>query len=668
MAQTWQAQRAGRMAADFRRSLAPIGSVNANERFEYEGADYRRMFVMPTEGLAATLVTTRELLVLACPFPEVQARTVKVALRELERSAGRLEPGMVIVLHDDPGGDGRLREWGKEQGLTVLPVLAAPRMPGASEIEAALCSGLYSYDPFDLAGPVRSAHQFYGRAEVPDLARRLRSGHIQSIFGIRKIGKTSVLHRLLQETADFHGVACAFVDCSDDSLSALSAGRLLFSIAGAVDGALNPSGSRYADVLPLETDVGIDEAGRILLQRLADASTPLLLAFDEIDYISPSSPVADHWRTDFNTFFRALRRVYQECARRQIPFSIVVAGVSSRWFSVDQIEGTENSALALVPESYLPPFTRRQSVEMIKALGRAAGLGLGDKAADLIAETCSDIPFWMRRAGSFINSCYSKEDRPVKVGVPEAKQLCIEFVEVEGGQLAYSSFAHLFRIYPELGPAAVECLLRSEPEVPQPTLSTLGRYGILGSGTKPSGPMVEAGLQIWQAEQSRELQPPVVERVTGHSAVAAGSSSAAGEEQWAELLSEVSKYRNVLERKVRDFLLAVLRADALGRQDGKKPADLVLQALPAERRATLQGKSLTAIVTSLYWTDLAAIIKKNWSMFDRFFGDRTKLELQFDIVNDRPDAHAKEIDGAELALQRRAMNWIEASIDRSGYT
>lgn len=656
------------MSTEFRRSLAPIGAVNLNEAFDFEGADYRRLFIMPGEALATTLVTTREILVLACPFPEVQARTVRVAVRELDRSAGRLEPGMVIILHDDADGDDRLREWGKEQGLTILPVLASPRMPGAADIEAALCSGLYSYDPFDLAGPVRTAHQFYGRSEVPDLARRLRSGHIQSIFGIRKIGKTSVLHRLLQEAADFHGVACTFVDCSDDSLSGLSASRLLFSIACAVGEALEQNEQRYTDVVPLDSDMGVDEAGRLLQQRLSATSQPLLLAFDEVDYISPSSPVAEHWKVEFNTFFRALRRVYQECARRQIPFSVVVAGVSSRWFSAYQIEGTENSALALVPENYLPPFERRQSIEMIKALGRAAGLGLGDKAADLIAATCSDIPFWMRRAGSYINSCFPKENRPVKVGLLETKELCTEFVEVEGGQLAYSSFAHLFRIYPELGPAATECLLRNEPDVAQATLSTLGRYGILGAGTRASGPMVEAGLRIWQAEQAREQYHPVgAERPVGPAAVAAGSTSAAGEEQWAELLSEVSQYRNVLERKVRDFVLAVFRADSLVRQDGKKPPELILAAVPAERRPALAGKPLANLVRCLYWSDLAAIIRKHWSMFDRYFGDRTKLELQFDIVNDRPDAHAKEIDGADLALQRRAMNWIEASIDRSGF-
>jgi hypothetical protein len=68
----------------------------------------------------------------------------------------------------------------------------------------------------------------------------------------------------------------------------------------------------------------------------------------------------------------------------------------------------------------------------------------------------------------------------------------------------------------------------------------------------------------------------------------------------------------------------------------------------------------------MYWLDLIAVMKKNWTWFEPVFGSKPQLELQSDIVNDRPDAHAIDMDGAELALQRRAIGWFDERIQRSG--
>lgn len=317
----WQLRRATRMADEFRAALAGLGSITNATPLTYEGADYQRLLLQPADGLASALVTTREIIVLACPFTDVQTRSIRLAENELERLSGRVEPGMVVVLHDDVDGSGTLREWGREQGITVLLVLASPRIPRAEDLEAALCSGLYAHDPFDLAGPVRAAHQFYGRSEVPDLARRLRTGDIHSIFGMRKIGKTSVLNRVLAEAAEYHQMSCAFLDCSSDAVSKLNASGLLQSITTTVAAVLEGN-APHEQVSPIHAANAhsLDTAARALLTSLTSSPRPLLLAFDEVDYISPSSPTAPHWVQEFNSFFRALRWVYQECSRRGVPF------------------------------------------------------------------------------------------------------------------------------------------------------------------------------------------------------------------------------------------------------------------------------------------------------------------------------------------------------------
>ncbi|MBW8826680.1 MAG: hypothetical protein JF603_10090 [Acidobacteria bacterium] len=648
-------------------SLVGVGTITSSAEIVFDRASYARLYIKPEAELAATILSDRELLVLIADFPDVQMRSIRLAEEQLKASQGRLEVGVTVIVHRDPYGDDKLRHWGRERGLTVLPLNIANSMPRGADLSAALCRGLYTHDPFDLTGPARAAHQFFGRANVPDLARRLRDGHIHALFGFRKIGKTSVLNRILDEARAFHGVACVMLDCSDDSLSSLDAAGLLYAIGGAAGEAASVTDS-YATTVPLDGAISASDSGRVLLTQIQNAGRPVLLLIDEFDYITPASAVAPHWRAEFNVFFRALRYVYQECARRGMPFSVVVSGVSSHWFTVDAIDGVENAALAFVPEAYLPPLERPESLEMIKQLGRSAGLVFDDEGASSVAAACSDIPSWIRKAGSFVNSCYAQDGRPVALESADVAQLCGEFVEVEGGHLAYSSLSHLFQIYPELGPAAVTCVLDGKPDrVPPRAISTLGRYGLLDENQAgPSGPMVRAGVQRWREEQARSPERlPLSFPTRPAGAVVAGSVSAAGETEWADLLSEVSHRRNVLERELREFVVAILRAEC-AKVEGRSPGDLLLTAVPLERRTSLVGKPTATIAKLLFWPELINVIKKNWQWFQACFGDRQQLEMYSAIINDRPDAHAKDFDGADLALQRRALGWMQDRVTTSG--
>ena len=66
-----------------------------------------------------------------------------------------------------------------------------------------------------------------------------------------------------------------------------------------------------------------------------------------------------------------------------------------------------------------------------------------------------------------------------------------------------------------------------------------------------------------------------------------------------------------------------------------------------------------ALLNKLFWKDLGTIISKYWASFEKVLGDKKRLENAMDILNDRPDAHAKPIDAADVALYRRELVWIE---------
>lgn len=645
-------------------AMSSLGDITSRGTETVGNASYGRIYIRPRASLGSALLSSKEILVIVTPYPELQTRVVDAVEKAHRVASGRLERNLAIVAHAVSGQNEVILNWGRERGLTLLPVDCSSGVPTGSDLQDAICSSLYSQDPFDLTGPVRSVQQFFGRPHLPDIARRLRDGQVFSLFGIRKVGKTSVLNRLANELVESGQAACIVVDGSDDALSGLRAGELLTSIADSVRLALATDG--YAKVLPIGGCSSPADGSASLLKGIQASGVPLVLFVDEVDYLSPSSPTQKHWRTDFNVFFRALRQVYQETARRGIPFSIMLCGVSSYWFSVDEVDGVENAALAFVPENYLSPLERSESVQMIQSLGRAAGLTLDDGAADEVAMTCSDMPFWIRRAGSYIHSCYDQSCRPVRIHRNDAVVLMGEFVDVEGAQLALSSLRNLFRIYPELGSTAVDSVRHRNLEtLSQPLLSALGRYAILGEGFGASGPMMAAGIDLWEASLASSSANATRVADQNGQTIAAGSTSPAGDDEWLSLLSEVNHLRNRVERDLRDLVLLVVRSECRDHPN-LTAKEVLLKAIEPERRATIDDSGLRTILRQFYWKDLVNLVNRRWTWFEPTFRDKPRFGVYGDVLNARPDAHAKEIDAGDLALQRLASDWIQERIRGSG--
>src|SRR5690606_2544811 len=93
-------------------------------------------------------------------------------------------------------------------------------------------------------------------------------------------------------------------------------------------------------------------------------------------------------------------------------FSVFVSGVSSKWFREGTIGGVENAALAFVPEEYLSPLHTGAANAMIIDIARTAGLIFDEEIAHTISSACSNIPFWMRKAGSYIHRNTPIDARP----------------------------------------------------------------------------------------------------------------------------------------------------------------------------------------------------------------------------------------------------------------
>lgn len=651
----------GEMFDGFVSASRNLLQLTSSGHIESEGGRYEWAYLKPSKALGQVLAADREVLLLVTSFREQQARTMRMASKMIESSRGRLESTLAIIVHSDSGGNLKLQSWGREQGITVLPYYYDRSNPPKSEadIESALCRELYSSDLFDVTGPVSDDRNFYGRrSEAQDLARQLQTGQIRTSLGIRKIGKTSIVNRIVEEAGTNHECICLMVDCSRDEIWQLTGPQLIASIAYAVRQCIDTKAT-YGMVVARQETKELVQAAKLLRDELSGLSTPLIIFFDEIDYITPGSPTAFHWKQEFNPFWRNLRAIYQEAARAQKRVSLFVSGVSSKWFKVRDIDGVENAALALVPEEYLSPLARGASIAMLKNIGRRVGLQFGDDVSDLIAETGGDIPFWIRKAGSFIHRNTDIVGRPKSIDVDTASKLLKVFVEQEGATIASVALSHLFNVYPELRAVVKEILAKSGDVARTELLSVLQRYGVVRSdksGWRIAGAMMSAAVVTAIADEP--------ERKSGGVPEAAMPAKLAIESigEWAEELAVLNRRRNLIERKLRGMAVNFIRYDSVAK--GKKSADRMLLVIDTQKRGAISHLAADEMIEKFTWLDLTKLILKEWSLFERVFGDKALFENHAMLVNERPDAHAKHGDLADLALYRRSLQFFEDRIGR----
>jgi hypothetical protein len=644
-----------RLACELAEALRGMFTITSHRRVRRFEAMYTVMYCKPSKSIAATLLFDRELLALIANFDDIEVRTVELIKEFISSSNGRLQPATGIVVHADRRGNDKLRTWGLENGISIIPIYRAIRgaIPSTEILKQNIARELFASDPFQVTGPVINDIDFFGRGtHANELLRQLQIGRIRSLFGIRKVGKTSLINKVINLARDAGTPRIAMVDCSIDDFNKLNASGALKALAKVAKMAATRGYAHITDALK-RTDQELVPVFDDLWNTPSPPS--LVIIFDEVDYITPDSPTAYHWRTEFNSFWREFRVLVQEAQRHEMTISLLVSGVSSRSFRQEQIDGIENSALHLVPEDYLSPFARGASESMLRDLERRCGLQFAPDARALLAEACGDFPFWMRMAGSHVHRALDIDSRPINVSKEMLQPLLNEFVTSEGADISKVAIENMHRVYPEIVDQLSECLEKGRLPLGKGRLLT--RYGLafqVGMYVEVNSAMVRAGLELRNHDLIANR-----DRDRGPVSKAEGSTLHLGQSEWAEELAVINRRRNQLERKMRDFVRFALK---LTGQKGENWVEKVLRALPEKRRNELASLSGDAMMEKLFWLELESIVSKHWPVFEQSIGDKSRFQESMKLLNDRPDAHAKAMDFADVALQRKHLGWLEEKI------
>jgi hypothetical protein len=246
-------------------------------------------------------------------------------------------------------------------------------------------------DPFDYTDIVREQTEFFGRSTVINgIVDKLRQGQQVGLYGIHKIGKSSLLERLRQHLNIGHpeitvirtllnGQESGPADFYDKVLQALP-GQTDLPDRNVLDT------SRFCREL---RDFHERRSRRRLNHRV-------LLLIDEYPFLIPDNR-GSGGISGFAEILGTLKTLNAEGWLQVLPCGRSAA--LNRTASWDRIE---NPFIGLLSPLFLTPLTREENDELMKTLGRRVGLGFTSQALDEVYAATAGHPMFSRSLGSRI--------------------------------------------------------------------------------------------------------------------------------------------------------------------------------------------------------------------------------------------------------------------------
>ncbi len=356
------------------------------------------VFTKPSELLGQHFEVTAEVLVLCAPSNTIDESDIS-RVEDIFREKLRVDRGFALVIASDADAETRL--------APVLPddrrylFLRADAFQNAADpqglLHALLRDGLGRRRLFDFRLPA-GEWQFFGREkELEALERDVLTGQSVGVFGLRKVGKTSLVRRLAdklrRDQAGARRVIPVEVDLQTTSFLRRDLDGVAENIGRALDRAL------------IQAQIQVPGSPSHPLERLRAAvehmeqtlQARLLLILDEYEVLLAGRiPVLDG--IELLTWLRGLAQ------ERPRSFSFVLVGRNQRLLAPARIEGADNPMyrfLRSVPLAGLLPDDCRR---MVEKLGGCMGLRFEAAALGVFVDETGGHPALARTLGDFVDA------------------------------------------------------------------------------------------------------------------------------------------------------------------------------------------------------------------------------------------------------------------------
>lgn len=614
----------------------------------------------------------KEVLAIYSRHPSTDAR-VLTAIENLVRRPElkhRVEKSVFLLIHsgrEDAGVD--LAR--SDQEKVIVPFQAAELLaPGRGDlfVRSRMAEVLGAVDLFGMSSPIHTERYFFGRSElVQQLARRLSVQRQNAgLFGLRKTGKTSVLfaiRRALEQGATL----VEYFDCQSPGIHNARWWQVLGNLITRLSETLARTRSRKVNVVGrYSPESAGTEFSSDVQKLLAVAEVDhVLLMLDEIEWVTPgiSGHLGRHWDEDFLPFWQAIRATHQEAEGR---LSFLVAGVNPSCVQRTHFGSLPNPVFQLATPHYLEPFSEQSVGEMLRVIGRYAGLKFDQPVFVELQKKYGGHPYLVRVACSEVWRQHRALDpNQIRVlGTSEFSQAASRI----NSRLAqpikdillslvwwYPDEYELLQILADGDATFVAQYLEENPEA----FLQFANYGLL----RDSGDFAIEDIRDFIREHGESYKKEL-------------SPFARGEVR-PELLPSIpdlAALGKLFEKKVEvEIKLRKLIVMYLGVQNGWNPERvahaMVLGLRPGPDRpdpsAMFVGREPRDVINDLFVLDLADIISRHWDLFKNVFDDnRPRFEMNMLTVNRarRVDSHSKPITREELEEFDNSYRWILARL------
>ena len=392
-------------------------------------------------------------LVMRCMFKAEVSRldldALDVSVREWSESGLGDEQVALIVLASLPEDLQRLLAKRIEEQKKALPAIVPIQQADmeraddtASALRGVLDRWLHRRDLFIGSGPV-VGRRFFGRDKpLAELREAITSGTPTGVFGLRKVGKTSLLKETQRRASEW-GDIVVYVDLlrvpGDVSDCRWLYWRLATDLYREVSRLPLKNlrwrlGTQFDDFLDIPLDFPVATAFDADLTRLFGAlqsadlnpRPKVVFLLDEIERLLPTS-LGKSGFTGFFDFFGYLRGVSQE----HDDFVLIVTGANSLITEAPQFDGRDNPVFNYFSDVYLQLLERQECAVMIRELGRGMGISFSAEAVDAIYALTGGHPFFARQLCSYV--ARQRLDRPLRIDRDVVESLVGQYIDIRSG-------------------------------------------------------------------------------------------------------------------------------------------------------------------------------------------------------------------------------------------
>jgi hypothetical protein len=502
------------------------------------------------------------------------------------------------------------------------------RKPSASDINKRLEEYIHGRDLFAFNSGIQSDTFFFGRGSlVEDIIGNIENKQNFGLFGLRKIGKTSVLYaveRRLNSLKNYHVV---HIDCENPAVFK----RRWFSLLKYLLGMFTQERCDFSSEIEL-----ID----YFLSYIKSSEEKLVIIFDEIEHISYDIATASHWKEDFLNFWGTIRAFHQESKGKLI---FGVAGVNPYIFEQPLINGKDNPIMLGITPTYLTHLDETSNRDMVRTIGRYMGIEVDEDVYSWLHKQYGGHPYLIRKVCSLV---YQKIGNSKVFSLKEFTSR-VSWINQQIDNDIIKILVVLAQYYPDeyanlllLSKGENDWLLEADANYSE-TTKHIKKYGIVD---------ISDGSFLFSINALEEFLISHGDDLKRYVEVLKQSSdptdySSLPEPTQLEIWTKINKKRNELE-----VLLQKLLFTSLTMTYGQKAINHFLDGMGGKKQAELAGYTMNQIFNgeskSLYFKDLKEIINRDWDLFKRVFDDNKQIfNMQMDKINDegRSDAHAKPI-------------------------